>query len=101
MISLKGNFLFVHIPKTGGNSIQDVLMPLADDEKVRKGPLQDGIERFGLINRLTNTTKHSTLSEYKAALPAETYAALYKFCCVRNPWVLIDRRLPCSTGRMS
>ncbi len=86
MISLKSNFLFVHIPKTGGNSIQTVLMPLADDEKVCNGPLQDGIERFGLVNRQTNTTKHSPLTEYKAALPAATYAALYKFCCVRNPW---------------
>ena len=86
MISSSKHFLFIHIPKTGGNSIQNVLMPFADDELVCEAPYQDGIERFELRNGLTNTTKHSSLMEYRNSLPLSVYDGLYKFCCVRNPW---------------
>ncbi len=86
MISLRNQFLFVHIPKTAGNSIQSVLRHYSEDELVVLRQEQDGIERFGLRNPKYKLRKHSTLAEYRAALGEETFGALFKFTCVRNPW---------------
>jgi hypothetical protein len=86
MISLQKGFLFVHIPKTAGNSIQSVLRDYSEDELVALRKEQDGIERFGLRNPKYKIKKHSTLSEYYDALGHEHFSKLFKFTCVRNPW---------------
>ena len=86
MISFQKRFLFVHIPKTAGNSIQSVLRDYSEDELVALRGEQDGIERFGLRNPEYKIKKHSMLAEYRAALGVGRFAELYKFTCVRNPW---------------
>ncbi len=86
MISLQKRFLFVHIPKTAGNSIQSVLRDYSEDQLVALRKEQDGIERFGLRNPNYKVKKHSMLSEYHDALGDEQFRKLYKFTCVRNPW---------------
>src|SRR5947209_2492388 len=86
MISFQKRFLFIHIPKTAGNSIQTVLRDYSEDELVPLRAEQDGIERFGLRNPNYKIKKHSTLAEYRNALAGEQFAQLYKFTCVRNPW---------------
>jgi hypothetical protein len=86
MISFQKRFLFVHIPKTAGNSIQSVLRDYSEDELVALRGEQDGIERFGLRNPKYKIKKHSTLAEYRAALGEMDFGNLYKFTCVRNPW---------------
>src|SRR5438552_8540821 len=86
MISFKQQFLFVHIPKTAGNSIQSILRHYSEDEIVALRSEQDGIERFGLRNPNYKIKKHSTLAEYRGALGEERFRSLYKFVCVRNAW---------------
>jgi len=86
MISLQKRFLFVHIPKTAGNSIQSALRDYSEDQLVALRKEQDGIERFGLRNPKYKLKKHSVLKEYHDALEHEQFADLYKFTCVRNPW---------------
>ncbi|MFZ0915312.1 MAG: sulfotransferase family 2 domain-containing protein [Candidatus Udaeobacter sp.] len=86
MISLQKRFLFVHIPKTAGNSIQSTLRDYSEDQLVALRKEQDGIERFGLRNPNYKIKKHSTLGEYRDALGDERFRGLYKFTCVRNPW---------------
>jgi len=86
MISLQKRFLFIHIPKTAGNSIQSALRDYSEDQLVALRKEQDGIERFGLRNPNHKIKKHSTLSEYRDALGHEQFRDLYKFTCVRNPW---------------
>ena len=86
MISFQKRFLFIHIPRTAGNSIQSVLRDYSEDEIVALRSEQDGIERFGLRNPHYKLRKHSTLAEYRAALGQEQFHNLYKFTCVRNPW---------------
>jgi Sulfotransferase family len=86
MISFQKRFLFVHIPKTAGNSIQTILRHYSEDEIVALRADQDGIERFGLRNPNYNIKKHSTLAQYRAALGEARFRDLYKFTCVRNPW---------------
>jgi len=86
MISFQKHFLFVHIPKTAGNSIQSALREYSEDQLVALRKEQDGIERFGLRNPKYKIKKHSTLAEYKTALGEVQFGHLYKFTCVRNPW---------------
>jgi len=86
MISFHKRFLFVHIPKTAGNSIQSVLRDYSEDQLVALRKEQDGIERFGLRNPSYKIKKHSTLNEYYEALGGDQFRDLYKFTCVRNPW---------------
>jgi len=86
MISFQKRFLFVHIPKTAGNSIQSILRDYSEDEIVALRGKQDGIERFGLRNPNYKVRKHSTLVEYREALGEDRFHRLYKFTCVRNPW---------------
>lgn len=86
MLSLQNNFLFVHIPKTGGNSIQRILHNYSEDRIAVKYSHQDGIERFGISSPNIPSSKHSTLAQYKNMLDSNIYDALFKFSCVRNPW---------------
>lgn len=84
MVSLRRRFLFVHVPKTGGNSIQSVLAPYADDKVVISGH-QDGRERFEVSGPYT-PKKHATMADYAKRLSAEQLAGLFKFACVRDPF---------------
>ena len=84
MLSLTHRFLFVHIPKTGGNSIQTILR-LYSEDRIVTNPLQDGVQRFEVRGRFTRH-KHATLADYHKLIPPELFSDLFKFCVVRNPW---------------
>lgn len=85
MIGLKYRFLFMHLPKTAGNSIQNILRQYSEDEIFVEKAKQDGVERFGVRSQF-GTKKHSRLFDYKKALGSEIYNSLFKFTIVRNPW---------------
>lgn len=86
MISLTHKFLFVHIGKNAGNSITRALDPFCIDKIVSRETFQDGRNMFDVENDTFSLRKHSTLNEYKAAIPSDIYSSLAKFCVVRNPW---------------
>ncbi len=66
MISLKYNFVFLHVPKSSGNSIQSILLPFSDDAKVFRQH-QDGVERFNVKGPIT-PNKHADLQSYAGQL---------------------------------
>jgi Sulfotransferase family len=86
MLSTDRKFLFVHIPKTGGNSIQNVIRSYFDDQVVCITPYLDGVERFEVRSARFNTHKRSTLADYLREYGSQLFASLFKFTCVRNPW---------------
>ena len=85
MISEQMKFLFIHVPKTAGNSIQSLLINYSEDKLVAAGT-KDGVERFGIVNDTYSTTKHSTLLHYRTQLPEDLYQQLFKFSVMRNPF---------------
>ncbi len=85
MISLKNRFLFIHVPKTGGNSIQNILSRHSDDKIVILNNMQDGKERFEVRYANTQLHKHSSLQDYRIVFGSRINE-LYKFVTIRNPW---------------
>ncbi|MEA5510386.1 sulfotransferase family 2 domain-containing protein [Crocosphaera sp. UHCC 0190] len=86
MLSMQKQFLFIHVPKTGGNSLQNILSHYSEDKIVIHGKHQDGIERFEVRNDNYEVTKHSTLKHYQEILEADIYQKLFKFATIRNPY---------------
>lgn len=86
MISESHKFIFVHIPKTGGNSIQSQIIRYSEDKLVSTNSLQDGVERFEVRHGNSGLRKHSTLTEYKKVLDSDFFHSAFKFCVIRNPW---------------
>lgn len=84
MLSLSHRFLFIHIPKTGGNSIQHILRHYSEDV-IFAYPHQDGVERFEVRGEYTKW-KHDSLAHYKNVIPPDVYEKLFRFSVVRSPW---------------
>lgn len=89
LLSVKYNFLFVHIAKTGGTSVRAALAPLR-----WRDPMY--IPQF-IASRLSHATGHRIASKLprhariiaaKEMLPQELFDRLFKFAFVRNPWDL-------------
>ena len=89
MLSITNKFLFIHVPKTGGNSIQNILRNYFEDDVVVLAKHQDGIERFEVRNKNYDITKHSPLSHYKSIIEPSLYNSLFKFSTIRNPWDML------------
>lgn len=88
MISESKKFIFIHIPKTGGNSITTALKQYTDDglKFVRfDGEVYNGISVYNSKNRIVK--KHSLLSEYEDYYDLDGY---FIFTVIRNPF---DRML--------
>lgn len=85
MISRQKNFIFVHVPKTAGNSVQNALFPYSEDERTVEGE-QDGVERFGVAHPGTELWKYSSISDYQKALEPAFFDAALKITILRNPW---------------
>jgi hypothetical protein len=66
MLSSAYKFIFLHVPKTGGNAVQTNLLPLSEDHQVTNLS-QDGFHRFGIVGPVT-PRKHAVLSEYSDIL---------------------------------
>ena len=84
MISISRNWLFIHIPRTAGNSVQSVLLPYSED-RLTCSAFQDGIDRFEVQGPYTGN-KHFRLQDYADTVPPEIFSKLFKFTVVRNPW---------------
>jgi hypothetical protein len=89
LLSVKYNFLFVHIAKTGGTSVRAALNRLR-----WRDPLYPA--QF-IASRLSHATGHRIASKLprhakviaaKEMLPRELFDRLFKFAFVRNPWDL-------------
>ena len=74
-------FIFVHIPKCAGTSIEQALIPLATPHLGFRDLTEEARTQYWLPGR--QMLQHSRLRRYGRVFPLETY---FKFAFVRNPW---------------
>jgi hypothetical protein len=89
MISLKKQFLFIHYPKTGGTSFQNILVPYTEYQINRQNPNNTDSCYLVIDPKNSEYGKHWKLGQYKEALDKDTYQKLFKFAVIRNPWDLM------------
>jgi hypothetical protein len=86
LISESKSFLFVHVQKTAGTSLADILAPHA--LQPMDGRLNKLASDLGLVRdwRKFHFRKHANLRKAQSVLPASVYDGMFKFAFVRNPW---------------
>ena len=74
-------FIFVHIPKCAGTSIEQAFIPIVTPHQSFKELPEEARSRFWLPGR--EMLQHSKLRRYGRSFPLELH---FKFAIVRNPW---------------
>lgn len=82
MISRPYRCIFVHIPKTGGTSIENLIWP---------GPRTTAELWMGFVDKFHNKyqtggLQHLLASQIRTEVGGELFTRYYKFSIVRNPW---------------
>lgn len=86
MISSEFKLIFLHFPKTGGNSIQTALKHISDDEFYQRIERHDGINDFAIRNSTyADLTKHASLADYATAMGSQ-FRKYRVFTVLRNPF---------------
>lgn len=83
------NLLFIHVPKTAGNTVTSELIryePAQPPTKILL-PGMDGLNRFELKDGFSEN-KHTNLRAYQATMPADLFKELTVVFVYRNP---VDR----------
>ncbi len=77
--------IFLHLPKTGGNYVQNQFLSLglSRDLKTIRGN-QDGKNRFGVQGQFTDD-KHASLAKYKAGMDPEAFSRIDVIITWRHP----------------
>lgn len=93
LISHDHKFVFVHIYKTAGSSIEHTLQPFAEQAPRILKKLQAVAIRFqiplpDIIKRVMPYPKHINAGKLRAALPPGMFDEYFSFAFVRNPWDL-------------
>ncbi|MDY7009062.1 MAG: sulfotransferase family 2 domain-containing protein [Cyanobacteriota bacterium] len=77
MISDRYKCIFIHIPKTTGSSIEDVIFPHPRSEE----------QFWGLPNKYqTGCLRHLMVKHIKLEVSSDIFKSYFKFTVIRNPW---------------
>jgi len=89
IISYKRKFIFVHLHKTGGDSIATALAPyLGREDFILRSDLKDWVQRIRTGPRheeLHSLRKHSTAQDIQRIVPPAVWGESFKFAFVRHP----------------
>ena len=84
MISHKHKCIFVHIPKAGGTSIENVIWPLKKD-KIESNLYKGLVDKYHNKYQ-TGQLQHLLASQIQMGVGKSIFRDYFKFTIVRNPW---------------
>lgn len=86
LISFRRKFIFIHIGKNGGKSVEKALRPfsLTRTQRFIKYIDTRTFKRDPYRERLAGS--HPSVADLKAVLGEDVFNEFYSFCFVRNPW---------------
>ncbi len=82
MISHDRRCIFIHIPKTGGTSIEDAIWP----KPRREEDLWMGFVAPGRNKYQPGGLQHLLARQVRLEVGADVFARYFKFAIIRNPW---------------
>jgi hypothetical protein len=87
MISKKNKIIFIHVPKTGGSSIEKSLIDIFDETIKINGDQTSIVDKLKKPKKNSfNSLKHATAEELKCQYGEEIFNVYTKFSVIRNPW---------------
>lgn len=88
MISKKYKLIFIHIPKTGGSSVEKSMSNIFDEKiNIRNGGTHIENDRIKKpIKNSFNSLKHATATELFNHYGSTKFNNYHKFTIIRNPW---------------
>jgi hypothetical protein len=87
LFSHRYGFLFIHIAKTGGTSVRAALHgTLWTEPSYWATRLSHGLSRWYGHRLGTTIPRHAPVIVAREMLPPQTFARLFKFAFIRNPW---------------
>ncbi len=83
MISHEHRCIFIHIPKTGGTSLENLIWPADqhDEAHLARGFVDEFHNKYQ-----TGSLKHLLARQVRQEVGAEIFERCFKFAFVRNPW---------------
>ncbi len=92
LVSHTHRFIYIHVGKTGGMSMREVLKTYAqepDKFRIRRPPAAVGDRPNPLYKVWETLLLHAKARDVQKELPPEIFGGFYKFAFVRNPWDLM------------
>ncbi len=90
LISHRRQFIFVHVPKTAGQSVAAAFRPYADHPEEYLVNRLLGSMAFRLNRclryKVRKFRKHARAAKIRRQLPTDVFDRYFKFAFVRNPW---------------
>jgi hypothetical protein len=91
LVSYSHRFIFIHVGKTGGMSMRDVLLPFSTEPekfRMRRPPKIRGDQPNPLYAVWETLLLHAKARDVQKELPPAVFNSFFKFAFVRNPWDL-------------
>lgn len=84
MVSHEFRTIFIHIPKTGGSSIEQLIWPMENGRS--ENDLWMGFKDAYHNKYQTGGLQHLLADQVRSVLGDEVFYSYFKFAMIRNPW---------------